>query len=62
MPDQLPITTYGMEILRKEVKPVKEVDTKLIKLVQNMYFTMDNADGAPDLQLLRLTKIYHFVL
>jgi peptide deformylase len=45
MPDQLPITTYGMEILRKEVKPVKEVDTKLIKLVQDMYYTMDNADG-----------------
>ena len=45
MPDQLPITTYGMEILRKEVKPIKEVDTKLIKLVQDMYYTMDNAEG-----------------
>ncbi len=45
MPDQLPITTYGMEVLRKEVKPIKEVDTKLIKLVQDMYYTMDNAEG-----------------
>jgi len=45
MYEQLPITTYGMEILRKEVKPVEKIDAKFIKLVQNMYYTMDNADG-----------------
>lgn len=45
MPEQLPITTYGMEILRKEVKPVDKIDGKFIKLVQDMYYTMDNADG-----------------
>ena len=43
--EQLPITTYGMEILRKEVKPIEKIDTKLIKLVQDMYYTMDNAEG-----------------
>jgi peptide deformylase len=45
MPDQLPITTYGMEILRREVKPVKIVDAKFIRLVQNMFYTMDYAEG-----------------
>ena len=45
MPAQLPITTYGMEILRKEVKPVVKIDNKLVELVDNMFYTMINANG-----------------
>lgn len=45
MPEQLPITTYGMNILRKEVKPIKEINIDLIKLVEDMFYTMDNAEG-----------------
>jgi peptide deformylase len=45
MPVQLPITTYGMEILRKEVKPVEKIDNKIIELVDNMFYTMINANG-----------------
>ena len=45
MPVQLPITTYGMEILRKEVKPVEKIDNKLVELVDNMFYTMINANG-----------------
>ena len=45
IPEQLPITTYGMEILRKEAKPIKVIDVKIIKLVQDMYYTMVNAEG-----------------
>jgi len=42
---QLPITTFGMEILRKKTKPVTKVDAKLITLVENMFYTMDRASG-----------------
>lgn len=42
---QLPITTYGMEILRKKTIPVKEVNTKLISFIQDMFYTMQNASG-----------------
>lgn len=45
MPQQLPITTYGMDVLRKTTKPVKEIDNKLIELVDNMFYTMFNANG-----------------
>lgn len=45
MPEQLPITTYGMDILRKEAKPIHEIDSSLIELVHNMYYTMLNAEG-----------------
>ncbi len=45
MPEQLPITTYGMDILRKKALPVEKVDVNLIKLVENMFYTMDNAEG-----------------
>ncbi|TRZ51460.1 peptide deformylase [bacterium] len=45
MPEQLPITTYGMDILRKEVKPVDKINAGIIKLVENMFYTMVNADG-----------------
>ena len=42
---QLPITTYGMDILRKKTIPVNEVNTKLISFIQDMFFTMHNASG-----------------
>lgn len=45
MAKQLPITTLGMEILRKKTKPVTKVDAKLIHLVENMFYTMDRASG-----------------
>jgi len=45
MPEQLPITTYGMDILRKEVKPIEKVGVDLIELVNNMFYTMYNAEG-----------------
>ncbi len=45
MPEQLPITTYGMDILRKKVKSVGKIDAEFIQLVENMFFTMVNADG-----------------
>ncbi len=45
MAKQLPITTFGMEILRKKTKPVTNVDAKLINLVENMFYTMDRASG-----------------
>jgi len=42
---QLPITTLGMEILRKKTIPVTKIDSKLIHLVENMFYTMDHASG-----------------
>ena len=45
MSKQLPITTFGMEILRKKTSPVTKIDNKLINLVQNMFYTMDHASG-----------------
>ena len=45
MPEQLPITTYGMDILRREVKPVEKIGVDLIELVNNMFYTMYNAEG-----------------
>ncbi len=45
MAKQLPITTFGMEILRKKTKPVTKVDSKLINLVESMFYTMDKASG-----------------
>lgn len=45
MPEQLAITTYGMDILRKKTAQVNDLDTDLIMLVENMFFTMHNADG-----------------
>ena len=45
MKKQLPITTYGMDILRKKTKPVTKIDSKFIDLVQNMFYTMDRASG-----------------
>lgn len=55
MPKQLPITTYGMDILRKKTKPVTKIDVKLIDLIQNMFYTMDKSSGiglaAPQINL-----------
>jgi peptide deformylase len=45
MPVQLPITTYGMDILRKTVKPVEKIDYNVIELIDNMFYTMINANG-----------------
>lgn len=52
---QLPITTYGMEILRKKTSPVTKIDSKFIDLVQNMFYTMEKSSGvglaAPQINL-----------
>ncbi len=44
-----------MPVLRKKTKPVTKIDTKLINLVENMFYTMDNAAGiglaAPQINL-----------
>ncbi|HQY21561.1 MAG TPA: peptide deformylase [Ignavibacteria bacterium] len=45
MPRTLPITTLGMEILRKKTTPVKKIDAEFIKLIQDMFYTMDKATG-----------------
>lgn len=45
MPLQLPITTYGMDVLRKTTKPVEKIDNKIIELIDNMFYTMINANG-----------------
>lgn len=45
MPVQLPITTYGMEVLRKSVKQVEKIDKGVIELIDNMFYTMINANG-----------------
>ena len=34
-----------MNVLRKKTIPVKKIDTKIISLVENMFYTMRNADG-----------------
>lgn len=41
----LPITLYGDKILKKKAKPINKVDNTVIRLIQNMFDTMDNADG-----------------
>lgn len=55
MKKQLPVTTYGMQILRKKTKPVTKIDSEFIDLVQNMFYTMDRASGiglaAPQINL-----------
>lgn len=52
---QYPITAYGMNILRKKTKPVKDIDDSFIRLVRDMYYTMDKAAGiglaAPQINL-----------
>ncbi|MBU1100854.1 MAG: peptide deformylase [Bacteroidetes bacterium] len=41
----LPITVYGDKILSKKTKPIKQVDDRIIILIQNMFETMRNAQG-----------------
>ncbi|MDQ3022138.1 MAG: peptide deformylase [Bacteroidota bacterium] len=45
MRKQLPITTYGMEILRKKTNRVEKVDAKLINLIEDMFYSMDKSSG-----------------
>lgn len=45
MPNQLPITILGMEILRKKSKPVKKIDSDLLELVEDMFYTMRKSNG-----------------
>lgn len=45
MANRLPITTYGMEVLRKKTSKIKSVDIDLISLAEDMFFTMKNANG-----------------
>ncbi|MBM4157710.1 MAG: peptide deformylase [Ignavibacteria bacterium] len=45
MPEQLPIVTYGNKVLRKKTKPVTEISDDLIALIDNMFYTMHEADG-----------------
>lgn len=42
---QLPVYTYGFEILRKKTKRITKVDDKLVELVRNMFHTMHKANG-----------------
>ncbi|MEO8666322.1 MAG: peptide deformylase [Ignavibacteria bacterium] len=55
MRKQLPITTYGMEILRIKSKPLTKIDNKIINLVEDMFYTMDRSSGiglaAPQINL-----------
>ena len=41
----LPIYTYGFEILRKKTTPLTKVDDNIIKLIPEMYATMNRASG-----------------
>ena len=45
MNKNLPISTYGMKILRKVAKPVLNIDLNIIELINNMFYTMKNANG-----------------
>jgi peptide deformylase len=45
MPNQLPITILGMEILRKKSKPVKKIDSDFLELVEDMFYTMRKSNG-----------------
>jgi len=41
----LPITVYGDDILRNKTKEVKNIDGKLVDIINDMFETMYNADG-----------------
>lgn len=41
----LPVTAYGMPILRKKALELKQGDTKLNELIENMYDTMYKSSG-----------------
>ncbi len=41
----LPITLYGDKILREKTKDIKKIDDQIIKIIEDMFDTMHNADG-----------------
>lgn len=41
----LPIYTYGDEVLKKVAKPLKKVDDKTQRLIDDMFETMEQANG-----------------
>lgn len=41
----LPITIYGDKILRQVVKPILSINDEVIKIIQDMFGTMRNANG-----------------
>ncbi len=41
----LPIYTYGQPVLRKRAKPVKKVDAEFRRFVDDMFETMNHANG-----------------
>jgi peptide deformylase len=41
----LPIYTYDQPVLRKKAKPVRKAGDEIIRLVENMFDTMHNANG-----------------
>lgn len=45
MLNQLPIVTYGTEILRKKSKPLNDITGDTVQLITDMFFTMRNAYG-----------------
>ncbi len=45
MPKQLPITYYGLDILRSISKPVENINGNTIDFIEDMFYTMHNADG-----------------
>lgn len=45
MPKQLPITYYGLDILRSKSRPVENINGDTIDFIENMFYTMHNADG-----------------
>jgi peptide deformylase len=42
---QLPIYTFGFDILKKKTRKIYKVDDKLVELVRNMFHTMHKANG-----------------
>ena len=45
MAEQIPIATYGREVLRKKAKKIKKIDETIIEMIDNMFYTMHEADG-----------------
>lgn len=41
----LPITLYGDKILREKTKDINKIDDHIIKIIEDMFDTMHNADG-----------------
>jgi peptide deformylase len=61
MSKYFPITTYGMDVLRKETQKIQEVDMDLIKTIHKMFETMHNAEGiglaAPQVNILKALTV-----